>query len=66
MSICTDMNRYKWSFTQSVRVNFWWALEHLPYRGGEGGLCGPIARYAYMKRKAAERDAYFQRTGHRP
>lgn len=51
------MRVYGWPFWPAVRVGFWWRLEHLPYRGGEGGLCGHVTRRAYGYRKAAERRA---------
>lgn len=55
MSVWRDMRCYGWPLWKSLTVNFWWRLEHLPYRGGEGGLAGHITRRAYGRRKAAER-----------
>jgi hypothetical protein len=55
VSVRRDMRRYGWGLKQSIMVNLWWKVEHLPYRGGEGGLCGPLARRGYVRRKAWER-----------
>jgi hypothetical protein len=51
----TYHRRYGYSWPAAVVAEFWWRLEHLPYRGSDGGLCGFVTRYAYGKRKAAER-----------
>jgi len=50
--------RYGFRFTDAVRAEFWWRVEHLGYyRGGDGGLFGAIQRWGYRNRKAAERRA---------
>ncbi|CAA9322754.1 MAG: hypothetical protein AVDCRST_MAG68-2064 [uncultured Gemmatimonadetes bacterium] len=50
--------RYGYSWPRAVQAEAWWRLEHLGvYRGADGGLCGRVRRYAYAKRKAAERAA---------
>jgi len=64
MSIRKDMRRYQWTFWGAVVIDFWWRLNHLPYRGGEGGLCGPLSRLGYARAKTAEGRAYRRRTGH--
>jgi hypothetical protein len=55
MSVRRDMRTYGWPFRKALIVNFWWRCEHLPCRSGDGGLCGPIKRRAYARRKEAER-----------
>ena len=55
MSVRRDMRRYGWTRRQATVIGFWWRLEHLPYRGGNGGLCGHVTRRAYGRRKQAER-----------
>lgn len=47
--------RYGYPWRWALVAEVWWRLEHLPYRGGDGGLCGYITRYAYRHRKAVER-----------
>ena len=48
-------SRYGYPRPIAYIAEVWWRLEHLPYRGGEGGLCGHVARYAYRQRKTWER-----------
>lgn len=48
-------SRYGYPLPDALAAELWWRLEHLPYRGGDGGLCGYVTRYAYGQRKAAER-----------
>lgn len=51
----TYHHRYGYPWPTAIAAELWWRVEHLPYRGGEGGLCGHVSRLAYGKRKAAER-----------
>lgn len=54
--IRADMRRYDWSFSKSLRVNFWWRIEHVGYyRGGEGGLFGYVRRWGTVNRYKAQR-----------
>lgn len=46
---------YGYPWPAAIAAELWWRLEHLPYRGGDGGLCGYITRYAYIRRKSIER-----------
>lgn len=54
-------SRYGYPPRIALIAEFWWRLEHLPYRGGNGGLCGYVNRYAYVQRKQWERAGAAQR-----
>lgn len=60
-------SRYGYSLPDAIRAEFWWRVEHLGYyRGADGGLFGAVRGYGYRRRKAAERLAYFHKTGGMP
>lgn len=63
MSFTNYHSRYGYPRWIAVIAECWWRLEHLPYRGGEGGLCGYVNRYAYGQRHAWERRGYEAKTG---
>lgn len=48
--------RYGYRLRDALRAEAWWRLEHLPWRA-DGQVFGLLARFAYGRRKAAERRA---------
>jgi hypothetical protein len=60
MAFTNYHSRYGYPRWIAYTAEVWWRLEHLPYRGG---LCGPVARYAYRQRKTWERRGNGDRLG---
>jgi hypothetical protein len=45
---------YGYPWRHALSAEFWWRVEHLPWRY-DGQLFAPLTRHAYGRRKAAER-----------
>lgn len=50
-------SRYRYRWPDALRSQWWWRLEHLPWRY-DGQVFAPLSRVAYRRRKAAERRGY--------
>lgn len=46
--------RYRYPIRVAIKASFFWRVEHLPWRY-DGQIFGPLSRWGYRQRKAAER-----------